>query len=49
MLGQQVFSETRSVEKNGEIHVNSSGLSSGVYMVELKQNEQRFTSKLIIE
>ena len=49
MLGQQVLYETFKAENNGKINVNASGLSAGVYMVELMQNEQRFTSKLIVE
>ena len=49
MLGQLIFSKSLSVDNNGEVLVNATGLSAGVYMVELSQNESSFTSKLIVE
>jgi hypothetical protein len=49
ILGQQVFSKTQTIEDNGKINVNASGLSSGLYLIELQQDEQVFSTKLIIE
>jgi len=49
VLGQQVFSQTQTIENNGEVNVHASGLSSGLYMIELQKDEQVFSTKLIIE
>jgi hypothetical protein len=49
MLGQALFNSKTTVGSNGEVNVNASTLSAGIYMVELNQNEQKFISKLIIE
>jgi parallel beta-helix repeat protein len=49
ILGQQVFSQAQTIENNGEVNVDASGLSSGLYMIELQQDEQVFSTKLIIE
>jgi|GEM_PF-2756605 len=49
ILGQQVFSKKLVVGNNGRVMVNAMGLSAGVYVVELSQEGQSFTSKLIIE
>ena len=37
------------VESNGAINVNASDLTSGVYVVQLEQNTNTFTAKLIVE
>jgi len=49
ILGQKVFGKIFSIDNNGEVMVNMSGLSTGVYMVKLIQGEQSFISKLIIK
>jgi len=49
ILGQQVFSQIQTIENNGEVNVDASGLSSGLYLIELQQDEQVFSTKLIIE
>jgi subtilisin-like proprotein convertase family protein len=48
-LGQQVYSEKKQVAPNGEIEVFADYLSSGLYIVQLTQDDRRFNSKLIIE
>ncbi|MCH8535064.1 MAG: T9SS type A sorting domain-containing protein [Flavobacteriaceae bacterium] len=47
MLGKQVLSQKTQIESNGAIHVDASTLSTGMYLVELQQGEQKFISKLI--
>ncbi len=49
MLGQEMLSREFNVENNGEVNVNASELASGIYMVELSQNDKHFTTKLIIK
>jgi hypothetical protein len=49
ILGQAVLSQIQTVEGNGNIAIDTSKLSTGVYMVELNQNGNTFVSKLIIE
>jgi hypothetical protein len=49
LLGQKVFDNRRKVAENGEIQVNASSLAIGVYLVQLRQNQQVFTAKLIVE
>jgi len=49
MLGQELTSIDFKVENNGEVNVNASELASGIYMVELSQNDKSFTTKLIIK
>ena len=48
MLGQQVKNEILSVVGN-EVNVYINGLSTGVYIVELSQDQNTFSSKLIVE
>jgi len=38
VLGQQVFSQAQTIENNGEVNVDASGLSGGLYMIELQQD-----------
>ncbi len=49
LMGQQVMKQNYKAESNREININASDLSSGVYMVEFSQNNQNFTTKLIIQ
>jgi len=49
VLGQQLINQTLRIENNGLVNVDGSGLSTGVYMVKLKQDEQEFIGKLIVE
>jgi hypothetical protein len=49
ILGQAVLSQTPTVEGNGNIAIDASNLSTGVYMVGLNQNGKTFVSKLIIK
>ncbi len=49
MLGQEMLSREFNVENNGEVNVNASELASGIYMVELSQNDKHFTTKLIVK
>ena len=49
ILGQLVFNKILSINNNGEVLVNATGLSAGVYVVELSHNESGFTVKLIVE
>ena len=49
MIGQQVLSETHTLENRSQINVNASRLSTGVYVVQLSQGSNSFVSKLIIE
>ncbi len=49
LMGQQVMNQNYDVQSNGEININASDLSSGVYMVEINQNGQSITTKLIIQ
>jgi hypothetical protein len=48
MLGQQVKNEILSIVGN-EVIVDANALSTGVYVVELSQDKNTFSSKLIVE
>ncbi|WP_127846594.1 T9SS type A sorting domain-containing protein [Psychroflexus aestuariivivens] len=48
LQGQNVFSETSNFE-SGKIQIQTEGFSSGVYFVEIKQNNRSFKEKLIVE
>jgi hypothetical protein len=48
ILGQEVSSRTLTVSGN-EVNVDASSLSAGVYIVKLSQNDNTFTSKVIVE
>jgi hypothetical protein len=49
ILGQEVFTETQNIEINGEVNVDASTLTSGMYIVKLEQDEQVFSAKLSIK
>jgi hypothetical protein len=49
ILGQQVFNRKLKVSSNGDVNVEASGLSTGVYVVQLLKNDRSFTAKLIVE
>jgi parallel beta-helix repeat protein/surface protein len=49
LLGQKVYNQTMNVETNHEVNINAEGLSTGVYVVELKQGEKSYRTKLIVE
>ena len=48
MLGQEIFEKSSTVEPNGEVKVQASKLSSGVYLVKLSFKEDSYLSKLIV-
>jgi hypothetical protein len=48
LLGQTVYSKVLSVEGN-QVNVNVFNLSAGVYVVKLTQDDQFFSTKLIVE
>lgn len=49
MLGQQLMNQSLKIGSNGEVNVDASALSSGVYMVELMHEEVKIMAKLIKE
>jgi ABC-type polysaccharide transport system permease subunit len=48
VLGQQDYDEQLDVQ-NQEVQIIAENLSSGVYMLNLSQGEQSFSTKVIIE
>jgi hypothetical protein len=49
LLGQKVLDKVLSFESNGKVSIDGSELSPGMYIVNLTQEEKRFTSKLIMK
>lgn len=49
MLGQQVLDISSASHRNSTFDIDASGLTDGVYMVELKQGDNRFVAKLLID
>ncbi len=49
LMGKQVMKQIHEAESSGEINIDASTLSSGVYMVKITQNNRSFTAKLIIQ
>jgi hypothetical protein len=48
VLGQQVYAQQLDIQ-NQEVQIHADKLSSGVYMMNLSQGEQSFSTKVIIE
>jgi hypothetical protein len=48
VLGQQVYAQQLDIQ-NQEVQIHADNLSSGVYMMNLSQSEQSFSTKVIIE
>lgn len=48
LQGQNVFSKTSNFE-SGKIQIHTEDLASGVYFVDIKQNNRSFKEKLIVE
>jgi hypothetical protein len=48
VLGQQVYAQQLDIQ-NQEVQIHADNLSSGVYMMNLSQGEQSFSTKVIIE
>jgi hypothetical protein len=48
VLGQQVYVQQLDIQ-NQEVQIHAESLSSGVYMLNLSQGEQSFSTKVIIE
>jgi hypothetical protein len=48
ILGQQVYAQQLDIQ-NQEVQIHADNLSSGVYMMNLSQGEQSFSTKVIIE
>jgi hypothetical protein len=48
VLGQQVYARQLDIQ-NQEVQIHADNLSSGVYMMNLTQGEQSFSTKVIIE
>jgi hypothetical protein len=49
LSGQEVLNQGFKTQPNGEVNINASILSTGVYLVELIQANQSFKSKIIIQ
>jgi hypothetical protein len=49
ILGKKVLTMNENLSNDGKLGINASSLNSGVYIVELIQNKNKYSSKLIIE
>ncbi len=49
LMGQEVLNQKYDVQSNGEIKINAENLKSGVYFIAVNQNNNSFTTKLIIQ
>ena len=48
ILGQKVMAQSLQVDGN-QVNVDAQGLASGIYLVKLSQNNESFTTKVILE
>ncbi len=47
LLGQTVYTQTQTVKANGQLTLDASSLSQGVYVLKLTHNKGQFTTKFI--